>query len=221
MAKRSPGEIAGMFAIQRYAMEKSCAAYDSGEIWEALRLATSIYTLVHDRGRNRSILTQLGIKDSLRFVTSVAPIEIDLFRKLSLWTPLVERFHFENEGFSEMIPLSTWFKFKDKASPFLEISFSDWWENQLIFKGGNAVLTRQQLVSTLRDQEGGSHYDEKLSSPHYSRAKFVILFMRPDGSNNFSRGIELAMMRQIAWELTQTLALIPSQNIYAQPQGRE
>jgi hypothetical protein len=54
------------------ALETSGRNFDLGAKWEAPRLATAVYTMVHDGGRNsKSILTQLGLRATLRFSSSV------------------------------------------------------------------------------------------------------------------------------------------------------
>jgi hypothetical protein len=67
-------EVLDALNQQREALIASCKSYDEGNRWEALRLATAVYIIVHDGGRNsKSILTQLGLRGSLRFVGSGIP----------------------------------------------------------------------------------------------------------------------------------------------------
>jgi hypothetical protein len=68
--KESKAELVQLLNEHRQALAASCEAYDGGHEWEAARLATTTFTLVHDRGAIRSLLTQLGLKASLRFVSS-------------------------------------------------------------------------------------------------------------------------------------------------------
>ena len=68
---RSREEIERALEIQRQALISSAEAYDRGDTWEALRLATTVYVIVHDGGKKyRSILTELGVRGSLRFVST-------------------------------------------------------------------------------------------------------------------------------------------------------
>jgi hypothetical protein len=68
--KRSPKETADALIAQRKALASSCAAFDAGDRWEAQRLANAVYILVYDKGAIKSILGQVGIKDSLLFRSS-------------------------------------------------------------------------------------------------------------------------------------------------------
>ena len=72
--KRPREEVIASLRDQLKWLDVSCSAYDQGDKSEAARLATIVETVVHDGGKKvRSILTQLGIRGSLRFVTSGFP----------------------------------------------------------------------------------------------------------------------------------------------------
>ncbi len=47
-----------------------------GDYDEAVRLATALRVLLHDAGRGRSVLGQLGWKQKLQYVHSLRPLEI-------------------------------------------------------------------------------------------------------------------------------------------------
>ena len=68
--KRPRQELVEKFKNQMKALDASCANYDSGEEWEAERLATTVFNLVFDDGKIVSLLTQLEVKESLKFVPS-------------------------------------------------------------------------------------------------------------------------------------------------------
>lgn len=57
--KRPREELIGLLKGQRGALAASCKGFDAGEEWEAERLATTIFTLVHDGGPIFSLLGQL------------------------------------------------------------------------------------------------------------------------------------------------------------------
>jgi hypothetical protein len=69
-------------------------------------------------------------------------------------------------------------------------------------------LTRKELVLTLRDQEGGGHFDEELRNPAYiaiSTPDFGWKWITPDGEKPINPGAHLATMRQIAWEAEKSI----------------
>jgi hypothetical protein len=89
------------------------------------------------------------------------------------------------------------------------VSFDEWWDKErVIIEDSDLFLTRHSLVTSYRDQDGGTHLDPELSDPAYVRisrdTKSPQVFRDQDG-NNPLMGIEQSTMRQIAWELQQTL----------------
>jgi hypothetical protein len=185
--------------IQRRALEASCRSYDAGEKWEALRLATHTYTLVHDHAKkSRSVLTQLGAMDGLKFVSACGTPPP---RLIGQWNPLVV-IHMLADRPSEYLP-----KLDEVTVPITMVSFKQWWERDIIFKDSAVSLTRKRLVFALRNQDGGSHLDEELRDPGYVElAKVSRTFAkRPDHAPQFLLEAESAIMRHVAWELTKTL----------------
>ena len=71
MLHRSREETEDALRKQLKMLASSCAAYDKGETWEHVRLATTVYVLVRNGGRNnKSLLAQLGLKENIKFVAS-------------------------------------------------------------------------------------------------------------------------------------------------------
>lgn len=188
--------------MQVRALRASCASFDQGNAWEAMRLATSTYIMVNDGGRNaRSILTHLGIRDSISFIASGHDIRSS--RNMVADTPLVLAV-MQIGGPSDYVP-------RGNQTPELErlLSFGAWWERDYIFRSGDGLnkLTRKKLVFALRNQEGGSHYDGELTDPDYIEAAHGKTWMAlsSDGSRRPLRQLELVTMRQVAWELLESL----------------
>ena len=197
---RTKDEIVKAFAIHRKAIASSCAAFDAGDQWEALRLATSVYAMVHDERRIISVLSQMGIKDTLGYWSSGrVPKRRNLFGEYS---PLL------------MVRIDAWRasyipKLGEQCGdePTMLVPFHTWWQKEQIFRDGAHCLTRSGLVFALRNQDGGSHLDPELSNPnyvHYSREGRTFVGTRGQDAKVLL-GKELVTMRQIAWELTQTL----------------
>src|SRR5258708_10006160 len=55
---RPRAELIELLKHHRQALAASCTSYDSGNEWEAARLATTVFTLVHDGGSIISLLTR-------------------------------------------------------------------------------------------------------------------------------------------------------------------
>jgi hypothetical protein len=198
---RKPEEIREALEVQRSALTASCKAYDEGNRWEAIRLATTVFVIVHDAGKKfQSLLAQLGIRGKLRFVASGFPANPNnLLRETNL---VMARVH--SDGRAEYVPLL------DEASvPIRRVQVHSWWKDDLILRDGTFRLTRQKLAFVLRSQEGGAHFDAALRDPNY------VQFAHEQLSTPFALfegrapkpilGVEWASMRQVAWELLKTL----------------
>jgi hypothetical protein len=68
--KRPREELVHLLNGQMSALGVSSKGFDAGEEWEAERLATTVFNLVHDGGPIVSLLSQLEVKDSLKFLSS-------------------------------------------------------------------------------------------------------------------------------------------------------
>ena len=203
MVVRSRPEIERALETQLLAIAASCESFDRGNRWEALRIATAICVVVHDGGRRgRSLLTQLGMKKALRFVSSGRkPNPHNLLAE----TPLVLT-RLYSSGRGEYVPI-----LDSGLDPHREMKFSEWWERDTIFRQGSLVLNRRRLAFVLRSQEGGSHFDPELDDESYirlAREHLTTPRILSEGSAPTPLlGAELATMRQIAWELRRTLEM--------------
>jgi hypothetical protein len=201
---RPGSEVLHQLRNHRRALAASAASYDLGEKWEAQRLATAVYTLVHDGGRNsRSILTQLQIRTSLRYMSTALPSNP---RNLLPESLLVE-LSLGSHGVDALPVL-------DQGPRRDAVQFETWWEKETIYRSGAASLSRRQLVFALRNKDGGSHLDAELEgvdgyllmSRESARSWF---FTREREIPSAVLGIETASMRQISWELMKTLESLP------------
>jgi hypothetical protein len=162
---RSRQELLDALAVQRRHLAASCAAYDAGDHSEALRLATCVYNIVHDGGKIRSIMTQLGIKEKHLFFASNVKDGADVHALADRYTPLVEleRLYIQ----PEFVALCTYFQNRNAWFGVRGLPFERWWNRDIIFFHGPLCLTRRQLVFTLRNQEGGSHFDQEVRNPNF------------------------------------------------------
>ena len=171
--KRTDAEKYEALAVQRAMLHASCMAYDQGHHWEALRMATAVYTLVHDHGTNRSILSQLKLKDKVTYGSSIGPINPEHIARANMFTPLV---HLYRGEFRPLVQIGLAEGEESMSVRFL--SFEEWWQREIIFKNYTATLTRRQLVLSLRNQEGGGHFDEELRNPNYVALRCCLYLYR-------------------------------------------
>jgi hypothetical protein len=207
-AKRPRTELIKFLAEQREALSNSCENYDKGNQWEANRLATTIFNIVHDGGSITSLLTQLGLLSQLRFLSSGRAIDRSHGRHklISSSPPLVMIKMTPGVGTNFVPRLGV-----TSASPEqiqFSVQFSEWWIKELIYKDYNKdlALSRRRLIFALRHQDGGAHIGE-LTDPAYIRLKEGGGWFGASGKGPAEpmRDALAATTRQVAWEVTETL----------------
>lgn len=209
--KRSRSELIELYDFHRRALVASAAAYDAGEKLEALRMATSVSTLVHDGGRNNvSLLTQLGLRAGAWFMATGQPTDP---RNLMRQVPLT----FTRIRTTPSGPIAS---IEPKLDDFdvqpRMIRFTHWWNDEGIFLDGSLRLTRKNLVFNLRSREGGAHVDATQDDPNYLRMAYeaittprLLSSLGGKEDNSPILGAELASMRQITFELLKSLEQLP------------
>jgi hypothetical protein len=181
-------------------LKSSAKAYDAGLEEEAKRIAVAIRTLVHDTNSSHSLLKQLNIKDQ-KYLDSASKRtgkEFGSYRGLTLM-------HHNSDG--------TW-AFTPKCilppkpgEQYSYKSFDQWWNGVVIIDNNENEFTRKQLVLALANKLGGAHVDPKLNQKFYDLYKIGshgILVIEEFKSIPIS-GLELASVRQIAFELITVL----------------
>lgn len=197
---KSREEIVEHLNVSKSALEVSCKSFDEGNRWEAVRLATTVYSLVHDGGKNSvSILTQLGLRASLRLPSRANIIPGNLVAD----TPLVV-FQISSRG-PECLPLLN----KPMGAEAKLLQFQRWWDQTILREGDRFSVSRRNLVFSLRNQDGGAHVDSSLKDEAYVRfsklnASTPRMVSSSGGEIPFS-GIAEASMRHVASELLQAL----------------
>jgi hypothetical protein len=203
--KRTRDDIAKAFAIQRKFLSASCNAYDSGQKYEALRLASVVFTLLHDGGKNsQSVFSHMGLKNKISFVSTSRMTAIPPDGTVWRITPMLELERYEGRGV-EFVPLCTYYERHQTNFFSRSLKFHDWWEKDPVFYQAGRILTRKKLVFALRNQEGGSHYDSELSDPNYTPMLERIAMFSCGHGLNLIDDLELATMRQVAEEVRLTM----------------
>lgn len=219
MAKhpRSKLELQVELGEQAEALRSSAVAYDSGKLWEAKRLATTAYILLHDGGRNsKSLLAQLGVKGEM---LSTADHGSDAPLPLASLTI----------GMAAANPGMTFSPVLTGYTTSRTLPFNKWYEEP-VFVSGTLRLTRKNLIFTFRSQAGGAHVDGSITNDAFQwlhKKSPIHVKTGPTSPARDSEGNEVecppeleqifaeydgpvpnghaASMRQIAWEIDHKL----------------
>lgn len=231
---RPSGDLEKQLERQISFLERSCKAYDEGAFDEAIRIATTIRTLVHNTQNSHALLSQMGIQEKLSFVdTGTYRHLLDTF--LSEW---VKREH-PGSSIATRSPSDVGLVEAGKAgegrvgwyaplrllrhhpnSPLSNgtrsiSTFNSWWTDPLIESSKLKSFSRSQLTLIMANQDGGAHVDPELDAD-YQDLCLDPLMQAEYGINSQSKSIEddvldiihnvaFASIRQIAFELMATL----------------
>jgi hypothetical protein len=173
-------------------LKRSAELYDKGVVEEAKRLAVSIRVLLYDPikpGRSKSLLGQLGMKESRQFIDTARPRSHASSHAALVSTLLTA-------GPAEYSPLLS--EMGSKLVPF-----EQWWTATVIIDSNQRELSRQQLVLTVANQDGGAHVDAKLDDTYadLSLNNSMGQMYLSSGLWQPIDGVELASIRQIAHEV--------------------
>jgi len=209
---RTKQELLVALAEQREFLRRSSLAYDDGQISEAKRLASTIFILFHDGSkRTKSLITQLGLRDRLKFISTAQSIGSDTLPKTALAFMSVR-----SSGEVAFFPNFYQPRLRDHQCL---LPASKWWDEPVYraigepdrrsLFGEGRTISRRNLVFHLRSQDGGAHVDGALKDQAYVdlalRSGTGIEIINPDGSYRPVPFPHLATMRQIAWEVEQSL----------------
>jgi hypothetical protein len=208
---RTIDEIEFALSCQLLAIVASGGAYDAGEEWEAYRISTAAYTMLHDdvrpNSRGRAILSQIGVKRTILYAASAEPYVANVIPSSLVMLDT------QNAGF---VPLC-WSKFREINR---WLPFDDWWSTEVVFAdqpfaevGTGQSLTRKDLILSMRSQDGGSHFDTDWRNEAYrlmaQGTPTGLTVARATGYEGPLSGAHLAAVRQIGWELVVTFSMQP------------
>lgn len=208
-------------------LDASARAYDDGIESEAKRLATTIRVLVHDgRPPARSLLSHLGVRDRLPWTDTAAGIVREAV--LALGSGLCITQMDTATGRSRFAaPLGN--LPPERFHP--GAAFVDWWHDAVLTDADGTQFSRRALVLGVANKDGGAHVDAKLPADYTALTRdnsigvtqatgrepntvglcFGIT-VSADGlaparaeGNPLDNSLALAHVRQIAWELGDTV----------------
>ena len=190
-------------------LQHSCGSYDAGLVPAGKYIAVSLRILLHDRGtRSQSLLGQMGLRSgdyvdsTSKFSASNLLPHCDLLLAETVATGKFEP--------AVLIPALGRSPYPLRSTPF-----ETWWTDVVLKDAAGGSFSRQQLVLHVADTDGGAHVDPELHEKYVALSRLYGLGWEM-GSGPHDPGpdvppmrvtgrVELACMRQIGWELLQTL----------------
>jgi hypothetical protein len=225
---RTHAELVEHLRRQIRFLVRSADAYDQGDEAEAQRLAVVVRTLIHDTRASRSLFVQLGLVGLFEFVDTARAVQP---RNMMATSGLVQ------VGFSTNPPSGRYVAGLGNLPPDRlrhRTAFSVWW-NRAVTKPRNGMeYSRADMVLAVANREGGAHVDplrdpiyealvveNGLGWRHTADADHVGLIWSQVEDAVPGEPMEgdplLAAVRQIAWELNETVsgqlsAILPDWN---------
>lgn len=183
---------------QIYFLRNSCEQYDKGYYSEGKRIAATIRLLVHDTKSSISLLNHLNVKTKLYYFNTAIPNT--KFGLTGIRTTS------EGNGKTEYYPPLNNLSEPRKQRSW--VTFETWWEDMMVLSDGKNNFSRKDLVTTLANKDGGSHVDKKLPENYYELTRknsLKVYHIEEYNKVTNVQGIELASLRQIAFELLNSL----------------
>jgi hypothetical protein len=183
---------------QKNFIEASCKLFDKGKIGEGKRIATAIRILVHDTKNSCSLLTQLGYKTRLKFVSRAVPNT----------TSNTGPYH----GLLNITLPAMRYRPKLDGVAGRSMSFDDWWSEPVLKDTDGTLYSRKKLVLFVADTDGGAHVDPEMDDAYakLSQENHVGYRVAIGGRQIlWDENPVLPSLRQIGYEVLESLNLTP------------
>lgn len=203
MYKKTQEDFEQDLAEQIYFLQKAARDYDNGDFIEAKQMSVNLRNLLHDtKGRTTSLLTHLGKKNIKFYDTSI----VDTPRNLVPLTGLVCYKIHTNPGKPTEVTYKAPLDGRKHERAKEKYNFNAWWHRKIIDDRHGNKLTRQKLVLTTCQQDGGAHVDAEIIDNYVKALKtFHIVPESSCGEGIIYSNIIYASIRQITHEVLKTL----------------
>lgn len=206
--KKTRADLMDELSDQLSFLASSALSYDHGNVSEAKRLATTIYTLIYDgTGRTISLCKHLGFLPKMRML-SVCPVINTAGGKFTPYASPLTTLVLSPDHPPRAEPVYTGPDFPPPPYNPRWISIAKWLSEQ-VSSPGAPILTRRNLIYAVRNQDGGSHCDDKLRDSDYVTMRAnalspeLALFYR--GAPARLTGATAATIRQMSWEVEKSI----------------
>lgn len=211
MVQRSFPELLEKLRSQAGFLERSSAAFDLGHKDEGERLALATRVLLHDTKQSHSLLGQLGVKGALRFTDTAIHAEPETKH---LGGGLHSQTIISHAGLVaiQLRPGSG----ASYAAMLADISpervnppapFVSWWESPFLTDTASSPVTRKSVTLAVANKDGGAHVAKAIDQAFRELTAGASLGFRTGSDDQWESipGVVMATMRQIAFELLDTL----------------
>lgn len=187
-------------------IRRSAAAWDSGCHDEAIRIATAIRVLIHDKGHSStSLLTHLGAK-KIRLLSTRNPIPLETFPENARGTMLLMGGGML--AFDVVMNTREVYPSLHRARSREELTAEEWWK-QPVTGALARILSRRDLVLSASNKDGGAHVDAVLDAGYEDIVSLVFHRAPPNPDGPKPRhDLHLLVIRQFAYELMNSPALM-------------
>ncbi|WP_373033388.1 tetratricopeptide repeat protein [Sulfurovum sp.] len=181
-------------------LKRSCELFDEGYEDESIKIAVTLRTLFRDTHNSESLVKLLGQKDNIKLLSTI---------------PIDEPF-LQNKIIPNYIPIMLT---SDGIKPYLEMSnkkellFVNQWLNEKILLLDGEYFTREDVIVTSANKDGGTHTTNKPNRKMKLLKKSFGSFTVTEGNREISQDIKnhhLILLRQFAYEV------LSSQDLYEQ-----
>jgi hypothetical protein len=191
-------DLANQLEKQLRFLETSCREYDTGNLDEAIRIATALRVIFHHTASSTSLLVHLAAS-STRMLSTCGTRKSDDPR--GYWLGFIKVSMDVGKQTLWCEPL-----FSTKPSMHRVVPFTAWWDSETVYFGGGRKIRRKTVVLDAANKDGGAHIDAHIPGNYQfflDGAEFSFSVDTVNGSRTDSRlvNVHLACLRQIAHEV--------------------
>jgi len=176
-------------------LEDSANRYDQGHENEAKRMAITLRILLYDHRNSRSLLGQLELKN-IKFLDTA----IENTSNVHTAHCALARILFAGKKTQYVALLDD--------APGKMTDYDNWWNGVIFEDNEGNKISRNDIILTMADQDGGAHVDPCIRKDYSRLSKGQSLghmYMSSDRGWVNMQGAELASVRQIAHEVLKSL----------------
>lgn len=215
---RDSCEIETIFGELTMLLKKLCEIYDEGLTYSAVLISTLLRTLLKDKGNTKSMLMQLNLKDSLKFLDSSTKrgttsfweigenvSNISICTYANFYGGLLKKKiqNLNGELTLDFLPLL------DANRTVRWLSFDEWYKGTVLESPTPMKMTRKDIIEIVTDKDGGAHIDSKIPENYAEFRESTSLHYKLNGKDAiFNQNPVYVSVRQIAYELLESLKIM-------------